>query len=172
MGDELKRHHSAETRRKISEAAKRRYANAPESFSKKNRRLLNMWQTMKQRCENPKREKYEAYGGRGISVCEEWHDSRKFVEWALSHGYKEGLQLDRIDNDGDYEPDNCRWVSPKENSRNRSNNKKLSLCGITKTIAEWCETIDISEYTLYWWLREYGEKECEKRVYKRLYESS
>lgn len=123
---------------------------------------------MKQRCENPNREKFKDYGARGIFVCDEWHDSRAFVEWALSHGYEEGMQLDRIDNDGPYSPENCRWVTPKQNCRNTRRNKFLTLCGLTKTVAEWCETLGISEFTIYWWLREYGEKGCEKRVYERL----
>ena len=101
-------------------------------------------------------------------MCEEWHDSRAFVDWALSHGYEEGMQLDRIDNDGPYSPENCRWVTPKQNCRNTRRSKFLTLCGLTKTVAEWCETLGISEFTVYWWLREFGEKGCEKRVYERL----
>lgn len=159
---------SAETRKKISDARKAYFAKQPPSFSKTHERLLNAWQTMKQRCENPNREKYKDYGARGIFVCDEWHDSRTFVEWALSNGYEEGMQLDRIDNDGPYSPENCRWVTPKQNCRNTRRSKFLTLCGLTKTVAEWCETIGISEFTIYWWLREYGEKGCEKRVYERL----
>lgn len=159
---------SAETRKKISNARKAYFAKQQPSFSKTHERLLNTWQTMKQRCENPNREKFKDYGARGIFVCDEWHDSRAFVEWAMSHGYEEGMQLDRIDNDGPYSPENCRWVTPKQNCRNTRRNKFLTLCGLTKTVAEWCETLGISEFTIYWWLREYGKKGCEKRVYERL----
>ena len=168
MSEGLKRSLSPETRAKISASKKAYHAKQPPSFSKRNERILNLWQTMKQRCENPNREKYAMYGGRGIRVCDEWHDSHAFVEWALANGYEPGKQLDRTDNDGDYSPENCRWVTPKENCRNTRRNKHLTLCGLTKTVAEWCETLDISEFTIYWWIREYGEKGCEKRVYERL----
>ena len=92
-----------------------------------NKELHNLWSTMKSRCENPNREKYKSYGGRGITVCEAWHDFKQFYEWAISTGYKKGLQLDRINNDGNYEPENCRWVTPKVNSRNRRNTKFLKI---------------------------------------------
>lgn len=130
--------------------------------------LHGVWNSMLHRCEDTKREKYKDYGGRGIKVCPEWHDPNKFIDWALGNGYLPGLQLDRIDNNGDYSPSNCRWVTPKQNCRNTRRNKFISLCGIRKTVAEWCETLDISEFTIYSWLREYGEKGCEKRVYERL----
>ncbi len=75
---------------------------------------------MVQRCENPKREFYPDYGGRGIKVCEEWRNSREtFFNWAIQNGWEEGLTLDRIDNDGNYEPSNCRWVTPTIQSRNK-----------------------------------------------------
>lgn len=129
-----------------------------------NKALFNVWETMKNRCENPKREKYKDYGARGIKVCEEWEKPIAFVEWALSNGYQKGLQLDRIDNNGDYSPQNCRWVTPKENSRNRRNTKLLTINGETKCVAEWCETIDISPYTVYWWIREKGVEYAEQRL--------
>lgn len=120
MSEGLKRSLSPETRAKISASKKAYHAKQPPSFSKRNERILNLWQTMKQRCENPNREKYAMYGGRGIRVCDEWHDSHAFVEWALANGYEPGKQLDRTDNDGSYSPDNCRWVSGTRNMRNTS----------------------------------------------------
>lgn len=129
-----------------------------------NKTLFNTWQTMKGRCENPKREKYKDYGGRGIKVCAEWQSAEHFVRWALSNGYSEGLQLDRIDNNGDYCPENCRFVTPKENSRNKRNNKHLTINGETKCVAEWSEIVGISQFTIYWWMREKGRKYAEQRI--------
>lgn len=136
---------------------------------KEHKDLFNVYGTMKNRCLNPKRDNFERYGGRGISICDEWlNNAESFVRWALTNGYEKGLQLDRIDNDGDYCPENCRWVTPKENCRNTRKNKRLTLLGQTKTVAEWCEVINISPYTIYWWIKNFGEHEAERRIYERL----
>lgn len=127
-------------------------------------KLFNLWQTMKSRCENPKRDNYERYGARGITVCEEWREAKNFVEWALENGYKKGLQLDRIDNNKGYSPDNCRFVTPAENNRNRRNTKFLTIKGVTKCVAEWSREKNISQFTVYWWIREKGEKYAERRL--------
>lgn len=83
-------------------------------------RLYNIWVCMKQRCYNSKYPKYDYYGGRGITVCDEWKSSfEKFQDWALSHGYAEELTLDRIKNDGNYEPGNCRWATRSVQNSNR-----------------------------------------------------
>ena len=110
--------------------------------------LFNIWSNMKSRCTNPKSTYYLRYGGRGITVCEEWmNDFETFCEWAIENGYQEHLTLDRIDNDGNYEPSNCRWTTPKEQSRNRSSNHTITLDGETKTMIEWCETFNINYHT-------------------------
>ena len=119
---------------------------------------------MLHRCNDPKRKKYKDYGGRGISVCPEWNDPNVFIDWAEQNGYEPGLQLDRIDNNGNYSPDNCRWLTPKENSRNRRNTVFLTVNGITKSVAEWCETLPISQYTVYWWVKEKGRTYAEQRL--------
>lgn len=126
--------------------------------------LYGVWCSMKSRCENPNRAKFKDYGNRGIDVCEEWHDSWNFVQWAISHGYRKGLQLDRIDNDKGYSPDNCRFVTPKENSRNKRNTKFLTVNGEKKCVAEWCETVNVSPYTVYHWIRTKGVEYAEKRL--------
>ena len=97
-----------------------------------------MWQGMKARCYNPNNKEYHNYGARGIKVCKEWHDSAIFGEWAMSHGYEKGLQIDRIDVDGDYCPENCRWVTPQVNANNRRNNVLVTIEGITDTVANTC----------------------------------
>jgi len=87
-------------------------------------RLYNIWQHMKKRCFNINDGDYKNYGGRGITICPEWtNDYIKFRDWALNNGYKENLQINRILNDGNYEPNNCDWTTYKENNWNRSNNK-------------------------------------------------
>lgn len=128
--------------------------------------LFNVWQTMKSRCENKNRKKYKDYGGRGIKVCDEWQEAINFVSWALQNGYKKGLQIDRINVNGDYEPNNCRWVTPKENARNRRNTKLLTVNGTTKCVSEWCEILPVSDFTVYWWIREKGKEYAEQRLSK------
>lgn len=138
--------------------------NPKHGLYRDNSALFNTWQTMIGRCENPNRPKYRDYGGRGIKVCSEWHEARNFVLWALNNGYKKGLQLDRIDNNGDYCPENCRFVTPKENSRNRRNTKRLTVNGETKTVVEWCEQLGLSQYTVYDWIRKKGNEYAEQRI--------
>lgn len=81
--------------------------------------LYKIWQTMIQRCENPNREKFKRYGGRGIRVCKAWHKPSIFIKWALKHGYKEHLTIDRKDTDKGYFPKNCQWLTNSQNSRKR-----------------------------------------------------
>lgn len=85
--------------------------------------FYNSWQAMKQRCLNPKNPKYVRYGARGIKICDEWLTIEGFSSWALNNGWEEGLTIDRIDNNGNYCPENCRWVSVSENSRKKSTTK-------------------------------------------------
>lgn len=79
----------------------------------------NVFYSMHNRCYNPNHMSYKNYGGRGITVCNEWHDMSNFVKWCKENNYRKGLQIDRINNDGNYEPNNCRLVTVKENLRNR-----------------------------------------------------
>ena len=83
------------------------------------KKLYGVWRSMKNRCTNPNNKDFPDYGARGISVCSEWHSFPRFQAWALANGYAEGLTLDRTDNDGSYEPANCRWVTRKEQALNR-----------------------------------------------------
>lgn len=108
-----------------------------------NTAIYSAWQSMKNRCENPNAQEYRRYGGRGIRVCDEWsNNSEAFIEWALANGWERGLSLDRIDNDGDYEPDNCRWVTMKTQGRNRSNCCYISDGDETHCLSEWAEILN------------------------------
>ena len=115
------------------------------------RRLKNVYRAMKNRCTNTNRHNYHRYGGRGIKICDDWlNDIETFIEWSLKNGYKIGLQIDRIDNDGGYSPENCRWVTPKENANNKESNVLITYNNETKSIAEWSEIVDIDAKTLYY----------------------
>ena len=88
--------------------------------------LYRRWDGIKRRCCCPSHNKYSRYGGRGITLCKEWMDFSVFEKWALANGFKDTLQIDRIDNEKGYSPDNCRWVTPSQNCRNKRNNIRLS----------------------------------------------
>jgi len=111
-------------------------------------RIYVNWKGMLARCENKNHSKYSNYGGRGISVCKEWHDFNAFYAWAIQAGYADGLQIDRIDNNGNYCPENCRWVSVKDNCRNRRSSKYITISNETKTLAEWAEIAGLSRGTI------------------------
>jgi hypothetical protein len=103
-------------------------------------RLYKRWADMRNRCLYEKHSKYHRYGGRGITVCEEWITNfAAFRDWALASGYASDLEIDRIDNNGHYTPRNCRWVTHEKNCRNRENTVLLTLDGESKTLQEWTE---------------------------------
>ena len=134
-------------------------------------KLYSSWIDMKRRCYNPKIESYKYYGGRGIKVYKPWRRSYIwFKRWALKNGYKEGLTIDRIDNDGNYEPDNCKWSTAKEQARNRRSNKLITYKGETHCLTEWAEILGINENTFYSRLNGHGwsiEKTFTEKVKRR-----
>lgn len=112
-------------------------------------RLFKTWVHMKDRCYNPKDKRYSAYGGRGITVCDEWLNAfLPFYEWAISHGYDDTLTIDRIDVNKGYFPENCRWVDMKTQQNNRRNNHRLEYKGETHTIMEWSRIVGIKRATI------------------------
>ena len=112
--------------------------------------LYQTWGNAKSRCYDVKSAPYKDYGGRGITVCDEWlNNFQAFYDWAMSSGYKEGLTLDRIDNNKGYSPDNCRWATIKEQSNNRRSNTYLAFRGERKTVSQWADDIGVSRETLY-----------------------
>jgi len=99
---------------------------------------------MRGRCKYSCVPNYNVYGGKGISVCDEWNDYTKFKNWAMDSGYEETLTIDRIDVDGNYTPENCRWISFKEQQNNNTTNVFLEINGETKTLTEWSTIFEIS----------------------------
>lgn len=111
-------------------------------YKGRDRHIYGILFQMRKRCYNPDFKYYYNYGGRGITICDEWMGNdgiENFEQWALSHGYKKGLTIDRIDNDKGYSPDNCRWVDMKTQSNNKRNNLYLEMNGKTQTLSQWCE---------------------------------
>lgn len=112
-------------------------------------RVYRIWSCMKQRCGYTKARNYKYYGAKGIEVCEEWaNDFNAFYAWAIANGYEESLTIDRIDPNGNYEPSNCRWISLKEQQRNRTDNTHIEINGIKKTLSEWEETSGVLAATI------------------------
>ena len=113
-------------------------------------RLYTIWHNMKQRCFGTTYKDYPQWGGRGITVCDEWrNDYSEFKRWALSNGYDEGLSLDRIDVNGDYDPSNCRWVDWHTQAKNRTNSMNFEVNGELKNLADLADEYGIKYGTLY-----------------------
>lgn len=136
-----------------------------------NDRLYIIWCNMKARCYNKNNPKYDDYGGRGITVCKEWLDDfMNFYNWAMENGYSKELEIDRKDNNGNYEPSNCRWTNRITQMNNTRNNMLLSFMGETKTIHQWAEEYKIEFSCLRWridngWSVEKALKTPSKRRY-------
>ncbi len=111
--------------------------------------LYSVWRTMRQRCSNPNYIGYKYYGGRGITVCEQWEDYSMFRSWALNAGYRKGLTIDRTDNDGNYEPDNCRWCDYFEQNNNRRSNVNITYGGLTLNKTQWAKKLGLSKVTMW-----------------------
>ena len=120
------------------------------THGQKNTRIYRIWGCMKARCYRPSHPWYHRYGARGIAVCSEWKDSFvNFFNWAMSHGYTDKLSIDRVNNDGNYCPENCRFVTQREQIRNRSNSRKTTIYGETKSLKEWADEYGLEYQTVY-----------------------
>lgn len=109
-------------------------------------RIYRIWSGMKDRCCNTKSKYWGNYGGRNITVCEEWKKSfESFLKWSNDNGYNDNLTIDRIDNNKGYSPDNCRWVTYKVQENNRSNNRILEYNGESHTVSQWSEITGINQ---------------------------
>ena len=115
----------------------------------KGTRLYDIWCGMKNRCYNKKDSHYPRWGGRGISICSEWLlDFSNFRAWALHNGYTENLTIDRIDNNGNYCPDNCRWVTVAEQNNNQRTNRYIAYNGKIQNLKQWSKELHINYGTL------------------------
>ena len=111
-------------------------------------KLYHIWNGFSGRCLNPNNKDYSNYGGRGITVCDEWRKPENFFGWAFLNGYSADLTLDRIDTNKGYSPENCRWVTGAEQQRNKRNNRIIEYNGETHCVAEWAEITGISGGTI------------------------
>ena len=112
-------------------------------------RLYRAWTNMRDRCNRKNDKEYKHYGGKGIKVCDEWQNNfEAFMKWALSNGYDDTLTIDRIDTSGNYEPQNCRWITRKEQNNNMTSNVRLTHNGATHNLSEWSEITGIKYPTL------------------------
>lgn len=122
--------------------------------------IYRAWDAMKRRCQNPSTKFYEEYGGRGISVCDEWQEFEPFRDWAFENGYSEDLSIDRIDNNGNYCPENCRWTDMHTQSRNKRNNVWITFNGKTMIMSDWANEIGITPYALWNRLKNHSIEEA------------
>ncbi len=121
----------------------------PSKIVNKNMRLYNIWKSIKQRCYNSKNKDFKNYGGRGITVCDEWkNDFNAFYDWAMANDYKDDLTIDRVNTNADYSPNNCRWVNRIIQNNNTRRNLYITYNGETHTVAEWENILNISRNVL------------------------
>lgn len=110
--------------------------------------IYDTWNRMMHRCYDVRHHKYPRYGARGIKICDEWKNNYdNFYKWSLDNNFQLGLSIDRIDNNGDYEPSNCRWATRKQQMRNTSRNRYITYKGETHSLAEWCEILNVKYRT-------------------------
>ena len=136
------------------EATKEKFLGASKTHGMSETRLFYIWKTMKVRCNCKTNKNYSNYGGRGITVCQEWQDDfMKFYDWSMNNGYNENAPrkectLDRIDNNKGYSPDNCRWTNFKVQANNNRGNHAITYNGVTKNICEWEKEYDLPRHTI------------------------
>lgn len=113
------------------------------THGKSKTKLYRVWSSMKDRCSRPSCKAFKYYGGKGISLCKEWMDYQTFYDWAMANGYAEGLTIDRIDVNGNYEPSNCRWATRGVQANNTTANRLLDCNGVSHTASEWSRIVGI-----------------------------
>lgn len=136
------------------------------SHSLRNSAFYKRWQGIMDRCCRPKNPKFKNYGGRGITVCDEWKSYEGFKAWAMASGFREDLSIDRIDVNGPYSPSNCRWVTNQAQQRNRRNNRAVVAFGEKKLGCEWCEDVRCIVPASIFWNRLHNGWEPEEALTK------
>ena len=133
-----------------------------------NKPWYNSYRCMMSRCYRKNDASYKFYGGRGIKVCEEWHDIQNFEKWVEDNPFSKGMTLDRIDSNADYSPSNYRWATKKEQANNRRNTIVIEWQGETHTLGEWAEILNLNPSTLKnrYCRGDRGERLFEERRYK------
>lgn len=150
--DNLKRGHT----KSCGCLARKLIAERSRTHGKSTSKIYRVWKQMIDRCENENNKSFNTYGGRGVSVCKEWHSFKNFYSWAMEDGYCENLTIERNDCDGNYCPQNCCWITKSDQSKNRRSNRRITYNGETKLISEWAEELGINRSTLRHRLDDYG----------------
>lgn len=126
-------------------SSKKTIGDRTKSHGLKKHPLYESWLGMRNRCYWPRHNRYQYYGGKGITVCDEWKDDFiAFYKWGIANGWKRGLQIDRKENDKNYCPDNCRFSTVKQQARNRTSNVILTIDGVSRTAIEWAEIAGVN----------------------------
>ena len=139
------------------------------NFQWKSKRLGDILKGMKNRCYKETEKSYRWYGAKGIRICKEWLESPKaFQDWSYSHGYKDDLTIDRIDEDKDYCPENCRWITMACNAKHKSTTNEIEVDGVSHTGREWSELLSLGINTINKMLRKYDEELVKEFIRRRL----
>lgn len=144
---------------------RKRHKENPQEIVRTKEKLHNAWKSMIQRCYNKNHKYYCYYGERGITVCDSWkQDYLSFRKWALENGWHDGLTIDRIDNDKNYCPENCRFATKKQQANNRRNNRYVEICGERLTMAEWADRLNVTHARIWHYVDKgyTGLELCEK----------
>jgi hypothetical protein len=121
-------------------------------------RTFIIWNGIKSRCLNPKSIGYKSYGGRGITICDQWLSFEAFHNWAINNGYQDGLTIDRIDNNKGYSPDNCKWTTARDNKVRQRKSIMIEASGIENSLSGWSKELLLSRYLLTQYYRRNGKE--------------
>lgn len=135
------------------------------NFKWENHRLQIIFRNIKRRCYDADEKSFRWYGAKGIKVCDEWLENPKaFEDWAFKNGYADTLTINRIDEEKDYCPENCEWISSKENSRYKSTTNSITVGGVTHSGREWADILNIGTNTINTYIRDYGEEKTKQLI--------